>query len=70
MQDHQLTQSRSPKKTSKVTQLIKIKYSQACLLKKQVNASIQKLTATVAGLGATNVARTRLEVVHMSCDIT
>jgi len=51
-------------------QPVKMKYSQACLLKKQVNASIQKLTATVAGPGVTNVARMRLEVAHMSCNIT
>jgi len=47
-----------------------MKYSQACLLKKQVDASIEKLTTTVAGLGVTDVARMRLEVVHVSPNVT
>src|SRR5882724_4941141 len=40
-----------------------MKYSQACLLKKQVDQSIEKLTKAVVGLGVTDAARTRLEVV-------
>ena len=43
-----------------------MKYSQACLLKKQVDVSIKKLTKTVVGLGGTDVARTRLVVTHVS----
>ena len=43
-----------------------MKYSQACLLKKQLDMAIEKLTRTVAGPGATDAARTRLEVAHVS----
>ena len=43
-----------------------MKYSQACLLKKQVEVAIEKLTRTVTGLGATDVARMRLEVAYVS----
>ena len=38
------------------------KYCQTSLLKKQVDVSIQKLTTTVIGPGATDVARMRLEL--------
>src|SRR5882724_11625880 len=54
------------RRTSEVTQPDKMKYSQACLLKKQVEASIEKLMATVVGQGATDAVRTRLEVAHVS----
>ena len=47
-----------------------MKYSQACLPKKQVDMSIQKLTTTVAGPGATYVVRTRLEVAYVSHNVT
>jgi len=43
-----------------------MKYSQACLLKKQVDAAIEKLNRTITGPGATNVAWTRLEVAYVS----
>ena len=44
-----------------------MKYSQACLLKKQVDVAIKKLTRTVMGPGATNVALSRLMVAYVSC---
>jgi len=37
-----------------------------CLLKKQVEAAIEKLTRTVTGPGATDAARKRLEVAYVS----
>ena len=43
-----------------------MKYSQACLLKKQVDTAIEKLTRTITGPGATNAAWTRLEVTYVS----
>jgi len=43
-----------------------MKYSQACLLKKQVDAAIEKLTRTVTGPGATDAAWMRLEVAYVS----
>ena len=43
-----------------------MKYSQACLLKKQVDMAIKKLTRTVTGPGATDVAWMRLEVTYVS----
>ena len=43
-----------------------MKYSQACLLKKHVDVSIEKLTNNVAGPGANHVVRTRVEVSHVS----
>jgi len=46
-----------------------MKYSQASLLKKQVDMSIQKFTTTVVGPGVTNAARKRLAVAYMSHDI-
>ena len=46
-----------------------MKYSQASLLKKQLDVSIQKLTATVAGLGVTDAVRMRLEVAYMSHNV-
>src|SRR5882724_5269372 len=47
-----------------------MKYPQACILKKQVGTSIQKLTTTVMGPGVTNVVRMRLAIVHVSCNVT
>jgi len=43
-----------------------MKYFQACLLKKQVDMAIQKLTRTVTGPGATDAAWMRLEVTYVS----
>jgi len=43
-----------------------MKYSQACILKKQADVTIERLTLTVVGRGATDAARTRLEVAHVS----
>ena len=43
-----------------------MKYSQACLLKKQMDAAIEKLTRTVTGPGATDVAQKILEVAYVS----
>jgi len=43
-----------------------MKYLQAFLFKKQVEASITKLNKTVVGLGVTNAARIRLAVAHVS----
>jgi len=43
-----------------------MKYSQACLLKKQMDISINKLAMTVMGLGVTDEARKRLVVTHVS----
>src|SRR5882724_7726057 len=44
----------------------KMKYSQACVLKKQVDGSIEKLTKSLMGANPTNVARVRLAVAHVS----
>src|SRR5882724_8482336 len=44
-----------------------MKYLQACLLKKQVDPAIEKLTRTITGPGATDAAQTRLEVTYVSC---
>ena len=67
MLDYQLTEDKahllSPK-LSKPTQ--KMKYSQACLLKKQVDATIKKLTKTIMGPGVTEATRIRLAIVHVS----
>jgi len=49
-----------------MTQLKGVKYSEACLLEKQVDDSIEKLTNTVVGPEVTNAVRTRLEVAHVS----
>jgi len=64
--NHQLTQSSSisQAKSSELTD--KMKYSQACLLKKQMDISINKLAMTVMGLGVTDEARKRLVVTHVS----
>jgi len=43
-----------------------MKYSQACILKKQVDVTIEKLTRTVVGPGETDAVRMRLEVAHVS----
>jgi len=43
-----------------------IKYSQAFHLKRQVDVAIEKLTKTVAGPGATDVAHMRLAITHVS----
>src|SRR5882724_11673456 len=43
-----------------------MKYSQACLLKKQVDAAIKKLTRTITGPGATDAAQMRLEAAYVS----
>jgi len=43
-----------------------MKYSQACLLKKQLDVAIEKLTRTGAGLGETDAVQMRLEVAHVS----
>src|SRR5882724_12050632 len=44
----------------------KMKYSQACVLKKQVDSSIDKLTKSLMGVNLTDMARVRLAVVHVS----
>ena len=44
----------------------KMKYFQACILKKQVDGSIDKLTKTLTGLNPTDAVRVRLAVVHVS----
>ena len=43
-----------------------MKYSQACILKKQVDGSIEKLTKSLMGANPTNVVRVRLVVAHVS----
>ena len=43
-----------------------MKYSQACILKKQVDGSIDKLTKGLMGVNLTDAARVRLAVVHVS----
>jgi len=43
-----------------------MKYSQAHLLKQQLDASINKLTRTVTGPGVTDKARIRLLDAHVS----
>src|SRR5882672_4442577 len=43
-----------------------MKYRQACNLKNWLDNTIEKLTWNVAGPGATDAARTRLSVVHVS----
>ena len=44
----------------------KMKYSQACVLKKQVDGSIEKLTKSLMGANLTDVARVSLAVAHVS----
>ena len=44
----------------------KMKYSQACHLKKQVGAAIEKLTKTIVGPGAIDAACMRLAIAHVS----
>jgi len=43
-----------------------MKYLQACLLKKQVDSLIKKLTRNLMGENLTDAARMRLAVVHVS----
>ena len=43
-----------------------MKYSQACLLKKQVDSSIKKLTRNLMGANLTDAVRMRLAVAHVS----
>jgi len=43
-----------------------MKYSQACILKKQVDSSIDKLMKNLMGLNLTNAVRVRLAVAHVS----
>ena len=43
-----------------------MKYSQACILKKQVDRSIDKLTKGLMGANPTDTARVRLVVAHVS----
>ena len=43
-----------------------MKYSQACILKKPVDSSIDKLTKSLMGANLTDVVRVRLAVAHVS----
>ena len=43
-----------------------MKYSQACILKKQVDGSIDKLMKGLLGVNPTDAARVRLVVAHVS----
>jgi len=43
-----------------------MKYSQSCILKKQMDVAIERLSRTIAGPGATDAARIRLAVAHVS----
>ena len=43
-----------------------MKYSQACILKKQVDGSIDKLMKGLMGVNPTDAARVRLAVAHVS----
>ena len=43
-----------------------MKYSQACILKKQVDGSIDKLTKGLMGANPTDAARVSLVVAHVS----
>jgi len=43
-----------------------MKYSQACILKKQVDGSLDKLTKSLMGANLTDIARVILAVVHVS----
>ena len=43
-----------------------MKYSQACILKKQVDGSIDKLMKGLMGVNLTDVVRVRLVVAHVS----
>ena len=43
-----------------------MKYFQACILKKQVDGSIDKLMKSLMGANLTDVARVRLVVAHVS----
>ena len=45
---------------------MKMKYRQACQLKKQLDNTIDKLMRNVAGPGMTGAMRTRLAITHMS----
>ena len=46
--------------------MCKMKYSQACILKKQVDSSIDKLMKSLMGANPTDAVRVRLVVVHVS----
>ena len=43
-----------------------MKYSQGCVLKKQVDGSIEKLMKSLMGANPTNAVRVRLVVAHVS----
>ena len=43
-----------------------MKYSQVCILKKQMVVAIEILSRTIPGPGVTNMARIRLAVAHVS----
>jgi len=69
MLNHQLTKTQPihPSQNQILTHVTKkMKYSQACLLKKQVDGSINKLTKNLMGVNLTHTARMRLVVAHVS----
>src|SRR5882724_5033328 len=67
MHNHHPLQQKDLPNPPKTRPIDTMKYSQACLLKKQVDTAIKKLTRTITGPGATNVAWMRLEVAYVIC---
>src|SRR5882724_9419738 len=66
MHNHHLLRQKNLPNPPKTKPTDTMKYSQACLLKKQVDMAIEKLTRTVTGPGETDAAQTRLEVAYVS----
>src|SRR5882724_4393563 len=65
MLNHQPIEGIHPSRT-RLTRAAKMKYFQACILKKQVDGSIDKLAKTLTGPNPTDAARVRLAVAHAS----